>query len=66
MRKYSVGDEDDELIEFQSFVDMLSLFNFNSTREDCNELKFYLFNNDLISLRKEAHLKKDTFYLNCR
>jgi len=67
MRKYSVGGgKDDEVIEFNSFVDMLTLYKYHCSLVDCNELKFWLFNHSLISLKKEEHLKKDTFYINCK
>lgn len=45
---------------------MLTLYKYHCSLVDCNELKFYLFNHDLISLTKESHLKKDTFYIHCR
>jgi hypothetical protein len=67
MKKYSVGGgKEDDVIEFSSFVDMLTLYKYYCSIVDCNELKFWLFNHGLISLSNEKHLKKDTFYINCR
>lgn len=67
MRKYSVGEgKDNDVIEFNSFVDMLTLYKYHCSLVDCNELKFWLFNNGLISLKSEDHLKKDTFYITCK
>lgn len=69
MRKYSLGSEldgDEEVIEFNSFVDMLTLYKYSCSFVDCNELKIWLLNHNLISLKNEEHLKRDTFYITCK
>jgi len=49
MKKYSISDEENgELIEFESLIDLISLFKFNCKLEDRNDLKFYLFNQGVI------------------
>lgn len=67
MKKFSVGGgKDEDVIEFNSFVDMLTLYKYHCSLVDCNELKFWMFNHGLISLKSEEHLKKDTFYIICK
>jgi hypothetical protein len=44
LRRYSIGDQNSEVIEFDSLVDLISLFKYNCLFADRNELKFYLFN----------------------
>jgi len=67
MRKYSVGEgKDNDVMEFNSFVDMLTIYKYHCSLVDYNELKFWLLNNGLISLKSEDHLKKDTFYITCK
>ena len=67
LKKYSIGGgNQDDVIEFNSFVDMLTVYKYYCSNFDCNELKFWMFNHGLISLSSENHLKKDTFYINCR
>ena len=48
IRRYSVGDNGGEMIEFDSLVDLISLFKYNCQFADRNELKSYLFNQGII------------------
>lgn len=61
-----MGDEGGEMIEFDSLVDLISLFKYNCQFADRNELKSYLFNQRVIeqSLRQHA-LRKDKLYIDC-
>lgn len=66
MKRFSIGyGDEDDVIEFNSFIDMLTVYKYYCSNVDCNELKFWMFNHQLISLSNYNHLKRDTFYINC-
>ena len=66
LRRYSIGDEQGEVIEYDSLVDLISLFKYNCLYADRNELKFYLFNQGVIEQSMRQHnLRKDKLYIDC-
>ncbi len=66
IRRYSVGDEGGEMIEFDSLVDLITLFKYNCQFADRNELKSYLFNQGVIEQSLRQHtLRKDKLYIDC-
>ena len=50
IKRFSISDPDNEtdVIEFQSLVDLISHFKYNCMTADRQELKFYFFNQGVI------------------
>ena len=53
-----------DVIEFQSLVQIMSMFKFNCTIEDENDLRFWLYNKDVLTKTPKFYIQ-DRLYLDC-
>jgi hypothetical protein len=53
-----------DVIEFQSLVCIMSMFKFNCTIEDEKDLRYWLFNKEVITTTPKFHME-DRLYLHC-